>query len=144
MRFWDSSAVVPLIVAQAASAQADSWLSDDPELALWTLTAVELTSALRRLVREGLLAERDANAGEARVDELVQASHLVVNVDVVKSQARRLLRLHSLRAADAMQLGAALEWAAGRPTGRLFVTLDAQLGRAAAREGFRVIPGGGE
>lgn len=144
MRFWDSSAVVPLIVAQAASSLADSWLSDDPELALWTLTAVELTSALRRLVREGLLAERDANAGEARVDELVQASHLVVNVDVVKSQARRLLRLHSLRAADAMQLGAALEWAAGRPTGRLFVTLDAQLGRAAAREGFRVIPGGGE
>jgi uncharacterized protein len=144
VRFWDSSAVVPLIVAQAASSQADSWLSDDPELALWTLTAVELTSALRRLVREGLLAERDANAAEARVDELVQASHLVVNVDVVKSQARRLLRLHSLRAADAMQLGAALEWAAGRPTGRLFVTLDAQLGRAAAREGFRVIPGGGE
>jgi hypothetical protein len=49
-----------------------------------------------------------------------------------------------LRAADAMQLGAALEWAEGRPTGRLLMTLDAQLGRAAAREGFRVIPESGE
>jgi len=141
MRFWDSSAVVPLIVAQAASSRADGWLSDDPDVALWTLTAVELTSALRRLVREGLLAERDANTAEARVEELIEISHLVVNVETVKSQARRLLRLHALRAADAMQLGAALEWASGRPTGRSFVTLDAQLGRAAAREGFRVIPG---
>jgi predicted nucleic acid-binding protein len=140
VRFWDSSAVVPLIVAQGASRQVDGWLSADPELALWTLTAVEVTSALRRLVREGLLAERDANTAEARADELVESSHLVVNVETVKSQARRLLRLHALRAADAMQLGAALEWAGGRPTGRFFVTLDAQLGRAAAREGFRVIP----
>ena len=138
MRFWDSSAVVPLIVAQPASSQADAWLSEDPELALWTLTAVEVTSALRRLVRENQLAERDANTAEARVDELAKTCHLVVNVEAVKSQARRLLRLHSLRAAEAMQLGAALEWAGGHPTGRLFVTLDAQLARVAAREGFRV------
>jgi hypothetical protein len=54
------------------------------------------------------------------------------------------LRIHSLRVADAMQPGAALEWAGGRPSGRTFVTLDVQRGRAAAREGFRVIPGGGE
>jgi hypothetical protein len=78
------------------------------------------------------------------VDELVETSHLVVNVETVKAQARRLLRLHSLRAADAMQLAAALQWAGGQPTGRLFVTLDAQLGRAAAREGFRVISADGD
>lgn len=135
--------MVPLIVVQAASSRADGWLLEDPQIALWTLTAVEVTSALRRLVREGLLAEHHANTAEARVDELVETSHLIVNVDTVKSQARRLLRLHSLRAADAMQLGAALEWAGGRPTGRPFVTLDAQLARAATREGFRVIPSDG-
>jgi predicted nucleic acid-binding protein len=140
MRFWDSSAVVPLIVAQAASSQADAWLSEDPEIALWTLTAVEVASAVRRLVREGLLGEREANAAEARADELIETSHVVMNIETVKVQARRLLRLHSLRAADAMQLGAALEWAGSRPTDRLFVTLDAQLARAAAREGFHVVP----
>jgi hypothetical protein len=71
---------------------------------------------------------------------LVKASHVVINVETVKSQARRLLRLHPLRAADAMQLAAALEWAGGRPAGQLIHTLDAQLALAAAREGFLVVP----
>ena len=140
MRFWDSSAVVPLIVAQAASPQADGWLSEDPELALWTLTSVELASAIRRLVREGVLGEREANTAEARADELIRASHVIFNVETVQAQARRLLRLHPLRAADAMQLGAALEWAGGRPAGRFLHTLDAQLAVAATREGFHVVP----
>ena len=140
MRFWDSSAVVPLIVSQAASPQADGWLSQDPELALWTLTSVELASAIRRLVREGVLGEREANTAEARADELIRASHVIFNVETVQAQARRLLRLHPLRAADAMQLGAALEWAGGRPAGRFLHTLDAQLAVAATREGFHVVP----
>lgn len=140
MRFWDSSAVVPLIIAQTASMQADRWLSEDSEIALWTLTPVELASAFRRLVREGALGEKEANIAETRADQLIEISHVVTNVETVKGQARRLLRLHTLRAADAMQLGAALEWSGGRPTGRPFVTLDNQLARAAAREGFHVIP----
>jgi len=65
---------------------------------------------------------------------------VVIDVEAVKAQARRLLRLHPLRAADAMQLGAAWEWVAGRPTGRIFHTLDTRLALAARREGFRVIP----
>lgn len=77
------------------------------------------------------------------MDELVETSHLIVDVYTVKSQARRLLRLHSLQAADAMQLGAALEWAGGRPTGRPFMTLDSQLARAATHEEFRVNPSDG-
>jgi predicted nucleic acid-binding protein len=117
VRFWDSSAVVPLIVAQAASAQVDGWLSEDPELALWTLTSVELASAIRRLVREGVLGEREANAAEARADELVKASHVIINVETVKSQARRLLRLHPLRAADAMQLAAGVGVGGGASRG---------------------------
>jgi predicted nucleic acid-binding protein len=140
MRFWDSSAVVPLIVAQTASAQADAWLSEDPELALWTLTPVEVASAIRRLVREGVLGEREAKIAEARNDELMSASHLILNIESVKAQARRLLRIHALRAADALQLGAAMEWSSGRPMGRFFCTLDAQLALAAAREGFHVVP----
>lgn len=140
VRFWDSSAVVPLIVAQASSPVADGWLAQDPEVALWTLTSVELTSALQRLVREGRLGEKAAALAEARADELVKTSHVVINVETVKLQARRLLRLHTLRAADALQLAAALEWAGGRAMGRCLHTLDAQLARAAAREGFDVLP----
>lgn len=140
MRFWDSSAIVPLLVTQAASPQTDDWFSEDPHLALWTLTSVEVSSAVRRLSREKIIGEKEASTAESRADELIETSHVVVNVEAVKLQARRLLRLHTLRAADAMQLGAAMEWANGRPMGRFFCTLDIQLARAAAREGFQVVP----
>lgn len=141
MRFWDSSAVVPLLVTQAASPLTDRWLGDDGGIAVWTLTPIELTSALRRLLREGSIAEREVEEAERRADELVSACHVVVDVEAVKAQARRLLRLHPLRAADALQLGAAFEWADGRPTGRILHTLDARLAGAARREGFEVLPG---
>ena len=140
MRFWDSSALVPLLVAQARSAHADAWLAEDGELAVWTITPVELASAVMRLAREGGITESAANQAESRIDELMRVCHVVIDTDAVKSQARRLLRVHALRAADAMQLGAAWDWAAGRPTGRVFHTLDTRLGLAARREGFRVVP----
>ena len=140
MRFWDSSAVVPLLVAQARSSEADRWLGDDGEVAVWTLTPIEVASAVRHLVREGVISERQADEAERRTDELVRASHVVVDVEAVKSQATRLLRLHPLRAADALQPGAALEWAAGHPTGRVVHTLDTRLAAAARREGFTVVP----
>ena len=138
MRFWDSSAVVPLLVHQGTSASVDAWLAEDGQMAVWTLTAVEISSALRRLVREGLLGEPVARTAEARADQLLKVSHTMVDLEAVKQQARRLLRLHSLRAADALQLGAALEWADGRPNGRVFCTLDKELARAAEREGFSI------
>jgi predicted nucleic acid-binding protein len=62
--------VVPLIVTQSASSAADRWLQEDAGIVLWTFTAVEVTSALRRLVREGSLRGDLAEAAEARVDAL--------------------------------------------------------------------------
>jgi hypothetical protein len=140
VRFWDSSAIVPLLVTQPASAQAGQWLREDRSIAIWTLTPVELVSALRRLVREGTLDERVAREAEARAQEVAEASHVIVDVESVKARAVRLLRVHALRAADALQLAAALEWAVGVPADRVFHTLDGRLALAAWREGFRVLP----
>ncbi len=140
MRFWDSSALVPLIVTQANSKAVDQWLSEDASIAVWTLTSVEIASAVRRLARERSMGEAAGHQAETRIDELLRSSHTVIDVDAVKSHARRLLRLHPLRAADAMQLGAAWEWASGRPEGRVFHSLDGRLSLAARQEGFRVIP----
>lgn len=138
MRFWDSSALVPLLVRQSASPDVDRWFAGDPAVALWALTPVEITSALWRLVREGSLEETDALAAEARGEELASASHTVVDLDAVKPRARRLLRVHALRAADSAQLAAALVWAGDRPQGRTLHTLDERLATAARREGFTV------
>jgi uncharacterized protein len=140
MRFWDSSALVPLIVAQPMSPAVDEWLQTDGAMAVWTLTSVELASAVARLVRERSITETTAHEAEVRIDQLLASCQTVVDVEAVKVQARRLLRVHPLRAADAFQLGAAWEWALGRPSERVFHTFDGRLGVAARREGFVVIP----
>lgn len=140
MRFWDSSAVVPLVVQQAASSQADPWFAKDPALVLWTFTPVEVVSGLHRLLREGAVKDDDVRAAENRLQEIVAAAHVVVGVEPVKATAVRLLRVHPLRAADALQLAAALCWARNDPRGRELVTWDERLARAAIREGFSVLP----
>ena len=139
MRFWDSSAIVPLLVRQKSSPLAEVWVTEDADMTVWTLTSVEVLSAFRRLVREQGLDEERAVIAERRLDELVRACHVVVDVTAVKRLASRLLRFHPLRAFDALQLGAALLWAEGHPEGRTLHTLDTRLGSAAEREGF-VVP----
>jgi hypothetical protein len=63
---------------------------------------------------------------------------MVTDVERVKALAVRLLRVHRLRAADALQLAAALAWADGSPQSRTLLTLDDRLATAAEREGFAV------
>jgi len=139
MRFWDSSALVPLVIDQASSREAERWAREDPELVVWTLSQVEVTSALRRLARDGELREADADAAEALAEATLEQAHQVQDLERVKDCAYRLMRMHPLRAADAMQLGAALSWARGAPRGLVLHTLDRRLGLAARREGFEVI-----
>jgi predicted nucleic acid-binding protein len=56
------------------------------------------------------------------------------------ASAMRLLAAHPLRAADALQLAAAMLWARDKPGGRDFVCLDERLRTAAILEGFAVLP----
>ena len=79
-----------------------------------------------------------AQSAEARLDGIIRTCHVVIDVETVKPMASRLLRLHPLRAFDALQLGAALRWAEGHPQGRMFCTLDRRLALAARHEGFSV------
>ncbi len=107
-------------------------------MVVWTLTPVEVVSALRRLVRERALSEDAVRVCEVRLGEMMERCHVVIDVEAVKSLAARLLRLHPLRAFDALQLGAALHWTEGHPQGRTLHTLDSRLAHAAQREGFLV------
>jgi len=82
MRFWDSSALVPLLMTQPLSSKTDKWVAEDGELAVWTLTPIELASAVLRLVREGALQETAANQAESRIDELMGSCHVGKPADV--------------------------------------------------------------
>lgn len=140
MRFWDSSALVPLFVTQPASARVASFLEDDEDVFVWALTDVEIGSAVARLEREGLLTPARAQEIDRDVETLLQRAMTIELAAKVKSRARRLVRSHTLRAADALQLGAALVACNDEPVGFEFVCIDARLADAARREGFTVRP----
>jgi hypothetical protein len=52
VRFWDTSALLPLVIAEPTSRRVRGWLAEDPDVVVWTLTRVELLSALARRLRE--------------------------------------------------------------------------------------------
>lgn len=138
MRFWDSSAMLPLLVPEARSDRLIELLRDDPATAVWWATPVECASALARLERERRLTEAGWAAAAERLGEAARGWTEVPPIERVRDQAVRLLRLHALRAADALQLAAAIVLADFEPKTLPFVTLDEQQAAAARREGFEV------
>ncbi len=138
MRFWDSSALVPLIVRQRASARMRSLYRADSGVLAWWGSRVECESAIARLERERRLRPRAAAAARGRLDRFAGTWHEVQPSDPLREGALRFLRVHELRAADALQLAAGVAAAEGRPTTLAFVCLDERLAAAAEREGFVV------
>jgi predicted nucleic acid-binding protein len=141
MRFWDSSAIVPIVCAEAASVRCRAWLRTDPVVLVWALAAIEVVSALARQRREGALDCTRFAAGKQRLSKLERAWNEVTQYDAVRARARRLLETHPLRAADALHLAAALVAVEERPASVEFVTLDERLADAAAKEGFAILSG---
>ena len=139
MRFWDSSAVVPLLMAESTSAAVLREYELDPEVVAWWATEAECVSALARLERDGNLTAASMGDALRRLGALAKAWREVQPVTAVRTTAIRLLRVHPLRTADALQLGAAIAAAEDHPAVLPLVTLDDRLAQAAEREGFEVI-----
>lgn len=140
MKFWDSSAILPLLVEEPQSLAREELLGADPEMAAWFSTPVECCSALMRRMREGAMTLSEADKAMARL-RMLEASWVEVSPsDKVRTTAERLLRVHPLRAADALQLAAAWVACRGEPSGMELVCADERLSRAARLEGFAVVP----
>ena len=139
MRFWDASALVPTFVEENSTSEVQSWQAADPGITIWIMTRVEVLSAIARKKREQpelaalwSRAIRDVNEMASRWTEISDAAR-------TRLHAERIVMDHPLRAADALQLGAALVDADGDPQSLELVTLDRRLGEAARREGFPVL-----
>ncbi len=136
MRYWDSSAIVPLLVDESNTAQCEAWLRSDPQIATWWLSKVECASALNRLRRDGSLNASGIRTALSDLEALSKTFVEIQPIHVVRTVALRLLRIHPLRAADALQLASAA-LAAGEERGDLaFVSYDSRLTAAADKEGF--------
>jgi predicted nucleic acid-binding protein len=140
MSFWDSSALIPLVVGEPASATARALLGPGAVPVVWWASPLECVSALERRRRAGQLKAEDRNHSERLLSQLAAAWIEVQPSQAVRERALRLLRSSDLRAADALQLAAAMVWAEDEPSGRVFVCLDERLREAARVSGFTVVP----
>lgn len=139
MKYWDSSALVPLILEQARSADMVQVLDQDSSIVTWWGSSVECCSALMRLMREGTLPHKDVLSAENRLRLLRQAWDDVLPGETLRRTSERLLRVHPLRAGDALQLAAALMACEHDPERLKMVCLDTRLAEAARIEGFSVL-----
>ena len=140
MKFWDASAIIPLCISEPQSRVVQDIAKDDGSIVVWWGSLIECHSAFARLHRDGLL---DVHEEEMVVEILFSLSSIWTEIEPggdIRDIAIRLLRSHPLRAADSLQLAAAIVWADKKPGGYCFVCLDNKLGEAARKEGFTVLP----
>jgi predicted nucleic acid-binding protein len=139
-RFWDASALIPLLVHEPTTVHLLALLRSDERIVAWWGTRVECVSALARRVREDGLDPDGETQARAVLTLLATNWSEIQATDRVRSLAERTLAVHPLRAADALQLASALVWSDGAPAQRAFVCLDDRLREAARKEGFTVQP----
>ncbi|MYA81943.1 MAG: type II toxin-antitoxin system VapC family toxin [Acidimicrobiales bacterium] len=139
VRYWDTSALVPLFVAEPTTDAMRSWLREDGVIVTWAWTKVEIVSAVERRTRDGDLTRAHRRSVMGRLDEFSESWHEVVEMLAVRSRASSMLARHSLRAADAAQLGAAVHVQEQIGVPLQLVVLDRRLAEAAEREGLAVV-----
>jgi predicted nucleic acid-binding protein len=139
LTFWDSSALVPLLVTERATGPLQLLAKQDIKRSVWWATEAECTSAITRRARDRTVDAVAATVAFERLRLLATVWNEVQPSAALRESAIRLLRVHPLRAADALQLAAAFVAAEGKPSSLEIVTLDIRLAEAARKEGFAVV-----
>ena len=138
--FWDSSALVPLLVPEPRSNELTSLLAFDTEPAIWWASPVECRSAIYRRHRESPIPQQTLKRALKRLDALAKDLDTIAATESVRQKAEKLPAAHPLRAADALQLASALIWRKNKPDQETFICLDNRLREAARLEGFNLRP----
>ena len=139
MKFWDASAIVPLLMTEPTTSALQALAAKDPAMLVWWATEVECASAITRLERDGAIEDSAVTQAVDRLKQLAAGWHEIDPSDTIREAAVRFLRVHPLRAGDALQLAAAFIAAERRPSSLEVVTLDDRLAVAGRKEGFVLI-----
>lgn len=140
MRFWDSSALVPLVVSEPISASVLRLHASDPVVVVAWTAAIECVSACVRRHRARQISDADAAAILARLRELRARWSVAEPTEQLRTTAERLVTSHGLRTGDAVRLASAIAVAGDGVHALEMVCLDRRLAGAAAAEGLRVVP----
>jgi uncharacterized protein len=134
VRFWDTSALIPILLDEDRSTIALSFMRTDSNVVVSFLTLVEIDSTLAR---------RQASAQQRRDALELYASlrsiwTVIDDYKAIVHEARRVAQTHALRSGDAVQLASAVIGC--RPKGLIpFVCFDDELNAAAFAEGFPLL-----
>ena len=130
--------MVALLVEESTTNERRRLIQEDPVVVTWWGSWIECESALNRLRRDGHIESAGLEIAHRQLDRLRSSWLEVEPLERVRRRAVRLLRLHRLRAADALQLAAALTAASEDPSALELVCSDERLSQAARTEGFFV------
>jgi uncharacterized protein len=108
MKFWDSSAIIPLLVPEQQSDSCLEILKGDRDILLWCMSRVKVISALTRRLREKALIFDQFQAAKMRFYQILESAYQITAIEKVMNRAVRLLEVHPLRTADACQLASGL------------------------------------
>ena len=139
MNFWDTSALVALGVDEPHRQLALRAHEANDRMAVWWGAPIEYVAALSRRERDGSLTTDEVSEHLVHLHALSQVWYEVQPGQRIRSMAQRLLRVHPLKAADSLQLAAALAVSEDDPSSVGFVCFDARLNQAASREGFSIL-----
>ncbi|MDQ3660378.1 MAG: type II toxin-antitoxin system VapC family toxin [Actinomycetota bacterium] len=131
---------MPLLVIEATTEEVRRTYEQDPSLIVWWGTEVECASALSRRERQEKLPAQAVVQAVAQLEVLKASWHEIQPAEPVRRTALRLLRVHDLRTADALQIAAAIVAAEGHPGRLQVVTLDERMSAAMMKEGFALAP----
>lgn len=134
--------MLPLFSEEEFSELVTSLLEEDPDVVAWWGTWLECSVAVSRLRRENKLTEAGEEESRATLDELATDWLEIEPANELRLLAMLVSKAHPLKAADCLQLAAALRWCGGDAKDTGFMCLDDRLRRAAEDEGFHVQPGG--
>ena len=138
LAFWDSSALLMLCLQQPGSNASRRYARQFPQKVIWWGTPVEIESAISRLHANQKIDQHGVQQARRTWQKLHRSLLEVEPRQRVRELAEGIPHSHGLRALDAFQLAAALDWCRERPRHRAFVTFDLQLGQAATKAGFSV------
>ena len=140
MRFWDSSAILPLLIQEAFTDPVQNVLRADSGVVYWWGTPVECYSALWRRQRDGSISHTTLLTSAQWLQRLLASAVEIQPKQALRAAAQHLVASHALKAADALQLAAALSWVELSGERLTVVTLDQRLRDAAQREGLATLP----
>ena len=133
--FWDTSALVPLLLRQSNTSRALA-VYKTLDVVVWWATPVEIASAVARLLRTGKISTDDFAKSRNLANALFSSWAVIFPTDAIRATSMQLVERYDLRAADSLQLAAALHWCGDAPQGRIFLSGDQKLHDAALLSGF--------